>query len=252
MSSQNKKHTLILFSAIDPCGVSFSQRNDVECRYLDTIQSLNKWVSGGLFDSIIFFDSSGYDLDRLKNSVKNTDISLEFHSVNLQSFDRSLGKGYGVYLSMKYLIDNSSLPSNSDSWVVCPARYYIKNSSNILKNSTTDIVCNLSLNLSFAFEPFFIAPPVFYLKYWDSFLSSIHEDGSLYKSLDTPRVAYEFGLARAVHRAISDGFTWALPCDAPLIEAISGSTNLHYSGGYKRILLKFYFKLKIFFFQSVR
>ena len=65
MSSQNKKHTLILFSAIDPCGISFSQRNDVECPYLDTIQSLNKWVSGVLFDSIMVKCDSVEEINRL-------------------------------------------------------------------------------------------------------------------------------------------------------------------------------------------
>ena len=255
MATLNKNsinYTLILVSAIDPKGVAHTARSSISDRLNDTVVSLNKWIKSSLFNKIIFIDNSGYPLDFIKKLEIPDDLHLEIHSVDLQDFDRSWGKGYGVYRSVSYVLENSILFSNNDYIALVGARYYIKNTRQILSRVHADIVCNLTLNLSFAFDPLFIARGSFFRYTWEDFLSHSREDPNIYKTLDGPKVSYEHNLARAVHFAISQGYSWSLPSRYPYISAVSGSTNIKYSTGLKFYIYNFYFAIKNILFRFVR
>ncbi len=243
-SRVKKDGVLVLVGAIDAGGVLHTARNSVIDRFDDTKIALEKWVKSGSFNKIIVFDSSGYNINNLEEICKSSDIEFELISKNLQDFDRSLGKGYGTYLSVEYLMGHSELFNNAEIIAIVSARYYIKNAKKIIDGYGTDIQANLNLNLSFAFNPLFIAPRSFFEKYWLEFMSLTN---------DIERTSYEHCLAKAIHRAISDGYTWELPVESPNIDAVSGTTNKKYYRGYVHWLgLKYYSYLKRFVFEFKR
>ena len=65
-------------------------------------------------------------------SVTHNDRDIEFIQFKGQDFDRNLGKGYGVYISLKYLLNNSEYLFKSDKLVIITGRYYITNFRKII------------------------------------------------------------------------------------------------------------------------
>jgi hypothetical protein len=235
---------LILAGAVDAGNVLHTERHSITDRYNDTVVALDKWVKSGLFDKIVVFDSSGYDLDALKDRYNNKKILFEFISENLQDFDRSLGKGHGTYVSIKYLMSNSNLYNNAERVVIVSARYYIKNAKKIIESNKSEINCDINLNLSYAFNPMIIAKKQFIDVYWNKFISATN---------DTKGLTFEHCFAKAILRAISDGYSWELPSEAAHIDAISGCSNEKYYRGFIHWHgLKYYSWVKKFVFEFKR
>ena len=63
----NNKLTLILTATIDPRGMHFLKRNNVNDRLNDYKKSFSFWCNRKDLKNIIFIENSGYDLDYFKN-----------------------------------------------------------------------------------------------------------------------------------------------------------------------------------------
>ena len=105
-------------------------------------------------------------------------------------------------------------------------------------------MCNLNNNLSFAFSPVTIFPKNFIYDYWLPECKN---------SNDSIGLTMEHCQARAVLRAIADGYAWQLPSVAPELDAISGTSNLpYYRGFFHSKGLRYYSYLKKFIFEFKR
>ena len=104
----NNKLTLILTATIDPRGMHFLKRNNVNDRLNDYKKSFSFWCNRKDLKNIIFIENSGYDLDYFKNyAEKIKDKKIEIISSNINdTYDKKLGKGYGEHLCYQEIIKN--------------------------------------------------------------------------------------------------------------------------------------------------
>jgi hypothetical protein len=244
MYNDFENHIIIIMCTLDDGGVINSKRTNIAHRILDTKSALIKWLSLSKYQKFIIIENSGYKSTIFTELISiYTNKQIEFLQFNGQNFDRNLGKGYGVLNALKYLEHNSLLFNENEHFVIIPGRYYIKNHEKIL-NIKSDIISDFQNKLSYAFNPLFKCTRNFIINYLVPYLEQTN---------DSIGVHFEHCLAKAVHSAIASGVNWDLPCEAPIVDGISGTSNLRY---YKNNLHKFfiitYSRFKYFFFSFAR
>jgi len=241
--------TLILLCTYDDGNIINSSRSDTQLRINDYHLSIKKWLKNKYINKYIIIENSGFISEKINTLIQDYTLNnsykkIEFLQYNGQNFDRSLGKGFGVYVSLLYLIENSQLFLDSNKFALVTGRYYLKNFEKIILNSNTEIISDFQKKLSYAFNPLLVCSKKFITDYLVK---------ALLNSNDLIGIHFEHCLASSVHRAIADGITWDLPCEVPIIEGISGTTNLpYYKNFFHRILILYFSKIKYFFFSFNR
>lgn len=224
-------YSILLTATVNPGGMVYTKRSDPSLRLRDYEESLELWFRSRLGLPFVFCENSAFDLGRMQEIPGNDDERVEFLSFNGQGFPKEAGKGYGEVGILSHAVNNSSCLKHSKYVVKVTGRYYVKNISKIIKaielDKGVDIYCDLAKNLSYSDSRFFIASVDFLKEYLCPIRSTIN---------DSSGVFFEHALARAAHRAMSDGRIWSPLPYLPDIVGVSGTSNTVYKRTYIRRL----------------
>jgi hypothetical protein len=241
-----KKVSLLVLCNVDPKGIIYNKRKNISDRINDYEKSLPFWLNLNFFNNIIIVENSGYKGDLFKKYIDKSENKkkIELIIYNGQKFNRKRGKGFGAYQQVRKVIKSSQNIKKSDYLVLVPGRYIVWNVKKIILKTKTSIMNDIIKNLTFATGHIALYPKKFIIKYWLPFLS---------KTNDSLGISGEHQAAKAILRAISDGYTWQLPCEIPDTEAISGYSNTNYRRSFfYSLALKYYSILKKFIFEYQR
>lgn len=241
-----KKVSLLLLCNIDPKKVIRTKRKSIQDRISDFEKSLSFWLNLDFFKNIIIVENSNYKGDlftkHIKKSINKKNIELIIYDG--QKFNRKLGKGYGWFQQIDKTLKISKNAKQSEYFVIVTGRYIIRNIKKILLQNKESLMCDINRNLSFAFSPVTFFSKKFLKNYWLKFGSKIN---------DSKGRTMEHQQAKAILRAISDGYRWQLPYEAADIDAISGFSNTNYRRNlFYRISIRYYSYLKKFIFEFKR
>jgi hypothetical protein len=223
-SNSNKPNICILLTAaIDPKGVIFMQRNNPLVRENDYIESIKKWLENTTYP-LVFCENSGYSLHKIEKIIKSyLNRETEILQFDGQDFPREVGKGYGELLTIKYVIQHSTLSKHYDYVIKVNGRYFIKNIKKIaevlVRNHDIYVMADLKNTLEYSDSRVFAFKIAFVLDYLSQFHELINDSAGFY---------LEHALARAVLRAISDGYKWVPLPAQPTIIGYSGTFNTPY------------------------
>ena len=229
----NKTRVVLLLTAtIDPKGVVFLKRNDPLVREQDYINALSKWLET-VHIPIVFCENSNYKSNKIINLRKNySNKEIEILQFAGQNFSKELGKGYGELLIIKYAIQHSNFIEHSDYVIKITGRYYIKNIQKIMRALLNDknfyVMVDLKRNLTWADSRTFAFKPGFINNYLSKYQDLINDSKGFY---------LEHALARAVLRAVSDGYIWIPIPSKPIITGYSGTSDAPYSASMVHWLL---------------
>tara|TARA_B110000971_G_C20034448_1_gene513335 strand:- start:2508 stop:3254 length:747 start_codon:yes stop_codon:yes gene_type:complete len=241
-----KNLTLIIACTVDTKSIIHSKRNNIDDRLNDLNKSLPIWLSKEYFKNIIIVENSNCKPKFFSKIIENSSnsVNIDFIQYDGQDFDRNLGKGYGWAEEVKQAIRSKKFGINSDYFCLVPGRYQIPNFDKILFKANKNLICNINLNLSFAFSPITIFPRNFIENYWLPECKNIN---------DSLGLSMEHCQAKALLRAIADGYDWELPYEGPILNTISAISNTNYNKGFIfSIILKYYSYLKKFVFEFKR
>lgn len=238
--------TLLILCTVDSKGVIHTGRSDPRERLKDITTALPKWFKLKLFKRVIIIENSNYQGSEIKNLMDEYSDEMigELIIYDGQKYNRGLGKGYGWYSGVSTALSSSKLADSSDYFMIIPGRYFIPNIVEIMDGLRVPLMCNLNNNLSFAFSPVTVFSKKFLHDYWLPECKMTN---------DSIGLTMEHCQARAVLRAIADGYEWQLPAVAPQLDAISGTSNLpYYRGVIHSLGLKYYSYIKKFIFEFKR
>ena len=122
---------ILLTSSIDPNNCVFLERSLIEDRKNDYLKSIKLWLTKTNFD-LVYVDNSGYDISFLKEEFKSYGDRIEYHSLNNNNFDRSLGKSYGELEIINYSLENSYKIKQFNFFLKSTGRYFLFNIENII------------------------------------------------------------------------------------------------------------------------
>jgi hypothetical protein len=108
-----------------------------------------------LLIKIILLENSNFDLsyfNEVAENIKNKEIEIISSNSN-NEYDKSLGKGYGQYLCLKEIFEQSQIAKTTKYFIDVTGRHCVKNFKAIIEDiikSESDIYVNITDNLKFA------------------------------------------------------------------------------------------------------
>lgn len=238
--------TLILTACIKPVDIPFLERKSETERLEDYKKTFIKWCENKLINKIIFIDNSGYDLSFFNDKSKSFENKkIEILSTNLNNtFDKKLGKGYGEYLCLKEIQNQSHLFRESDYFIKVTGRYYIKNYANFFNEfikKRSDIFVCMKDNLTYADSHVFAGTKHFFSNYLISSISKIN---------DTKGIFMEHQLSKSVLLGVCDDLKFDHFTIYPDVSGIIGTNNKKFKNNFfKKIKLYFFGKMKDYFLK---
>jgi hypothetical protein len=237
---------LILTATINPGQMPDLVRKDSNIRLDDYKKSFEFWLRKSSVSKIVLIENSNYDLScfhDLAKKYQNEKKEVEILSNNLNSkFDKSLGKGYGQYLCLNEVFKKSLIAKKTNYFIDVTGRHCVTNFEKILKDinlNETDIYINLSDNFKFCDANIYAGNKEFFINY-------IIPETS--KTNDVIGDIFEKCVAKAVLKAVSDGYSLSKTPVYPIIEGYIGTNGKKYKHNFfKRLKLFFFRKLKIYF-----
>jgi hypothetical protein len=220
-SNQNKI-CLLMTATVDVRGVIDLLRNDPIDRLNDYRWALEQWTQCRGIDGLIFVENSGYDIADLRRVSQKSALhpdSVEFFSFDGQDFPRELGKGYGETLNLQHALSNSRLLASGDYLMVrVNGRNYVENIDVFFETlrAPTEIMCDLNQLLTWGDGRIVGGTVEFFKKYVCPYGHEVDDSKGYY---------FEHALARAVHRAMSDGLVWRPYPEPPMVRGFSGTSN---------------------------
>ncbi len=157
------KFVLLLTGCVNPNGMALTALKDVDERKNQYIKALEWYIENTFYD-IVFVENTGFDMGPFfEDSTKSG--RLECLTFQGNDYDKSLGKGYGEALILKYALENSQKISNADLIVKITGRLIVKN-INVIINECSDerslYVKEFYLQRLWFVSYFFIAPRSYY------------------------------------------------------------------------------------------
>ena len=242
----NFDFAIILPCTINPCDMPNVVRYDVETRLNDYKKSFNFLIENKNINKIILIENSGYDLsffNKIAKKFPNKKIEIISSNSN-KSFNKKLGKGYGEYLCLKEVFENSKIVKNTDYFIKITGRYIIKNFNSILKDmisNNADIYLNLSNNLKYSDSVIYGGNK----KFFENYVIPEKE-----KTTDEINNLSENKIANATLKAVSDGLTLSkIPIYADKEGFIGTNGKKLRQNTLKKIKLYFFRKIKNYFFS---
>lgn len=238
---------LLVTATVDPKGMKFLVRNDVNVRLNDYKKTFLNILNNYKINKIIFIENSGFNLSIFKEIAKNyPQKNIEIISSDVNNYyPRKLGKGFGEFLCFKEIIKKSVLFKNCKYFIKTTGRYYIKNFNQIyseMVQSNNDIYINLQKNFSYAECSIFGGSKNFIKKY---ILEEIR------KTNDSKKIIFENGVANATLKAISDGLLPSFNSIPPQIEGFIGTNGKRFRNNmFKNLRNLIFRKLKKYLILS--
>ena len=243
---KNFDFSIILTCTINPIQMPNLVRSNPEIRFQDYKKSFNFWVNNTFVNKIILIENSNYDLsyfNKIAKDIKNKEIEIISSNSN-NRYDKSLGKGYGQYLCLKEVFDQSQIAKTTKYFVDVTGRHCIKNFKAIIEDiikNESDIYVNITDNLKFADANIYGGTKKFFINYL------LPETK---KTNDSQNNIFENCVASATLKAVSDGMNLSKTPIYADIEGFIGTNGKKYKQNIiKKIKLYFFRKLKIYFFN---
>jgi hypothetical protein len=223
---------LIITSCIYPFS-SFVKLTDPEEREILHIKALKRWILESNFESIIICDNSNYsysdDFVILAKSQGKCLEVLSFEGDKIKS--EQYGKGYGEGEIMKYVLNNSSIISNYESFCKVTGKLFIKNSNKYLGFKNIDFAFDFSYNFFWNKEKVDCVYTNFY--YANISMFKLFLEQEYLNVSDSEGVYLEHVYASALNEEVDIKVTPILP----IISGVSGSSGSSYT--YQRMWLIF-------------
>lgn len=176
--------TVILLTAcINPKGMNFTALQDGKVRLKQYLDALDFYLQNTNY-KIVFAENSNYDIS--SKYTKFIDSGrLEILTFQGNNYDKTLGKGFGEALIIKYAIEKSKVLKNATNIIKITGRLIISNITTLVKYSKTPdcVYCNLvraSSRKHTCYSIFFIAPRSFYQDYLIPDLGKINDSKCYY------------------------------------------------------------------------
>ena len=221
MRYKNSDFCLLMTATIDPKGIKYLVRKNINERLDDYKKTFLNILDNYNINKIIFIENSGYDINVFRQYAKqcpNKKIEIISSKVN-NYFPREYGKGFGEYLCFKETIKKSVLFKKCKYFIKTTGRYYIKNFNEIyseIRQSNNDVYINLQSNFAYAECSIFGGSKNFMQKY---ILKETR------KTNDSQKIIFEKGVANATLKAISDGLMPSFSSIPPQIEGFIGTNG---------------------------
>jgi hypothetical protein len=243
---KNFDFSIILTCTVNPIQMPNLVRSNPEIRFQDYKKSFNFWVNNAFVNKIILIENSNFDLryfNEVAADIKNKEIEIISSNSN-NEYDKSLGKGYGQYLCLKEIFDQSQIAKTTKYFIDVTGRHCIKNFKAIIEDiikNESDIYVNITDNLKFADANIYGGTKNFFINYL------LPETK---KTNDSQNKIFENCVASATLKAISDGMNLSKTPIYADIEGFIGTNGKKYKQSIiKKIKLFFFRKLKIYFFN---
>jgi hypothetical protein len=212
------KVCVLLTAAIDCKSVAFVKRSNPTTREDDYVRSLEKWIDSTAYP-IVFCENSGYPLNKIEKVMRKcTNRDTECLQFEGNDFPGEFGKGFGELRIIEYAVQHSRLIMESDFVVKVTGRLFISNveavASGLSQSGTVQVMADLGSNLTRANSQMFIFRPSFIGDYLSAFRDWVNDSKGQY---------FEYALARAILRAVSDGHEWGPLQARPIIVGSSGT-----------------------------
>ncbi len=238
--------SIILTCTVNPIQMPNLVRSNPEIRFQDYKKSFNFWVNNAFVNKIILIENSNFDLsyfNEVAEDIKNKEIEIISSNSN-NEYDKSLGKGYGQYLCLKEIFDQSQIAKTTKYFIDITGRHCIKNFKAIIEDiikNESDIYVNITDNLKFADANIYGGTKNFFINYL------LPETK---KTNDSQNKIFENCVASATLKAVSDGMSLSKTPIYADIEGFIGTNGKKYKQSIiKKIKLFFFRKLKIYFFN---
>ena len=238
--------SIILTCTVNPIQMPNLVRSNPEIRFQDYKKSFNFWVNNAFVNKIILLENSNFDLsyfNEVAENIKNKEIEIISSNSN-NEYDKSLGKGYGQYLCLKEIFEQSQIAKTTKYFIDVTGRHCVKNFKAIIKDiikNESDIYVNITDNLKFADANIYGGTKNFFINYL------LPETK---KTNDSQNKIFENCVASATLKAISDGMNLSKTPIYADIEGFIGTNGKKYKQSIiKKIKLFFFRKLKIYFFN---
>jgi len=243
---KNFDFSIILTCTVNPIQMPNLVRNNPEIRFQDYKKSFNFWVNNAFVNKIILLENSNFDLsyfNEVAEDIKNKKIEIISSNSN-NEYDKSLGKGYGQYLCLKEIFDQSQIAKTTKYFIDVTGRHCVKNFKAIIEDiikNESDIYVNITDNLKFADANIYGGTKDFFINYL------LPETK---KTNDSQNKIFENCVASATLKAISDGMNLSKTPIYADIDGFIGTNGKKYKQSIiKKIKLFFFRKLKIYFFN---
>ncbi len=243
---KNFDFCIILTCTINPLQMPNLVRSNPEIRFQDYKKSFNFWVNNMFVNKIILIENSNFDLNYFKEiakKIKNKKIEIISSNSN-NTYNKSLGKGYGQYLCLKEIFDKSQIAKNTKYFIDVTGRHCIKNFKAIIQDiikNKSDVYINITANLKFADANIYGGTKKFFINY---LLPETKETN------DSKNKIFENCVANATLKAVSEGMNLSKTPIYADIDGFIGTNGKKYKQNIiKKIKLYFFRKLKIYFFN---
>lgn len=173
---------ILLTACVNPKGMVFTSLQDCNERVYQYISALN-WYLKHTDIPIVVCENTLFDFS---SSFKEYIAAgrLEFFTFDGNNYDRSLGKGYGETLIIKYALENSQIITFDSTIIKITGRTIVKNLNQLLKlcqnkNNIYADICMINGRLE-ANSRCFICPYSFITNYFLSEISKLNDSRCYY------------------------------------------------------------------------
>jgi hypothetical protein len=212
---------LLLTATVDPGACVMTARTDPQARLQDYRAALTHWFAHPPCTDIVFCENSAWpvaDFQAQADAAKAAGIRFEQLSFRDPTGDPDRGKGFGEIGIIAHALAESKLLGDATHVVKATGRYVVHNAADLFalaaKTPPPDVACDLRNHLTVADARVFLASKDFLREHMLPLRATID---------DRKGVFFEHALARAVHAALADGMTWAMPPAPPKLSGVGGS-----------------------------
>lgn len=232
---------ILLTATINPDGMAFTNLQDSSIRKQHYLSAINYYLSNTDL-KIVLVENSNYDLSPyFIDEIKRRRIEILFFNGN--TFDKSLGKGYGEMLILKYALFHSDFVKESNNILKITGRYKILNIDYFVKYINNIDKNNIGLyvheNFSYCHSTIFVANKDFLLNYLFRFGDLID---------DTKNYFFEIALKNAFLSYLQNNHYYKPFAQVVRIKGVFGTYNVNYNDSYYNWLKT---QIKYFFLRRI-
>lgn len=185
MASGTNKPLLFLTACVNPKGMTFTAIQSPQIRLEQYLQAVRFYLKETPYE-ILLIDNSNYDFT--PNFEKEViDGRMEILSFDGNNYDKSLGKGYGEGLIIKYGFEHSQMIQRHETIIKVTGRHIVKNTVPLMRvskhfnfHSKPFVAANVGLSGGYACSDIFIASKSFYQDFFIDSMSRINDSKKIY------------------------------------------------------------------------